>query len=191
MHLKDFVKVYDNFLNKEQLQDLLNFTVKQNFQKGLIANENDKKEEQNKSRIVDILELSPTSQSMTNVVWFNVLKKLIKEKYTKYVENFHKDYLISSGMYPLQILRYSSGGQHTPHVDHCGMYPRTLSVVVFLNDDYTGGELIFPKHDNLNIYLKVDKKPGRCVIFPSNFLFPHTVTPIETGTRYSFITWLN
>ena len=45
MHLKDFVKVYDNFLNKEQLQDLLNFTVKQNFQKGLIANENDKKEE--------------------------------------------------------------------------------------------------------------------------------------------------
>ena len=94
MHLKDFVKVYDNFLNKEQLQDLLNFTVKQNFQKGLIANENDKKEEQNKSRIVDILELSPTSQSMTNVFWFNVLKKLIKEKYTKYVENFHKDYLI-------------------------------------------------------------------------------------------------
>ena len=28
MYLKDFVKVYDNFVNTEQLQDLLNFSKK-------------------------------------------------------------------------------------------------------------------------------------------------------------------
>ena len=191
MYLKDFVKVYDNFVNTEQLQDLLNFSTKQKFEKGLVINNDNNKEEDNNTRIVDILELSPTNKSMTNVFWFNVMQKLIKEKYIEYAKNFHKNYLTTSGMYPLQILRYSSGGLHTPHVDNCNIYPRTLSVVVFLNDNYTGGELVFPKHDNSDIYFKVDKKPGRCVIFPSNFLFPHTVTPVETGTRYSLITWLN
>jgi len=36
---------------------------------------------------------------------------------------------------------------------------------------------------------KVDLKQGDCVIFPSVFLYPHEVTPVTKGSRYSWVLW--
>jgi len=57
-----------------------------------------------------------------------------------------------------------------------------LSYVGNLNENYEGGNLLIcDKPMNL--------KTGDICIFPSCFLYPHEVTEIKKGTRYSFVSW--
>lgn len=58
---------------------------------------------------------------------------------------------------------------------------RGITSLLYLNDDYEGGEIEFP---NQNLTLK--PKPGTLVVFPSNRNFPHRVNPILSGHRNSF-----
>ena len=30
---------------------------------------------------------------------------------------------------------------------------------------------------------------GDIIIFPANFMYPHRITPITSGVRYSIVTW--
>ena len=190
MHLNDHIRIYDDFINEEQLKDLMDFAVKQEYSKGRVVTLDHQEVEDKSTRIVEGVGLSPTDNSMTNVFWFHIIRKLIHTKYKEYSKNYNIDYLNLNGILPPEILKYTPGGHYRPHVDHCQTYPRTLSAVVFLNEDYTGGELVFPEHNGPKIYFKVEKKPGRCVIFPSNFLYPHAVTPVKTGVRYAIVTWM-
>ena len=59
-----------------------------------------------------------------------------------------------------------------------------LSVVGVLNDDYEGGKLIMFEDK------KIDTKKGDLLIFPSNFLYPHEITPVTKGVRYSYVSWV-
>ena len=56
-------------------------------------------------------------------------------------------------------------------------------IFYFLNDNYEGGEIIIAD----TIY---KPKKNSAIIFPSNFMFPHSVNQVIEGTRYSIITWL-
>ena len=60
----------------------------------------------------------------------------------------------------------------------------TLSVVGLLNDDFEGGE--FTMFEDYKIKLKT----GDVLIFPSTFMYIHQVTPVVTGTRYSWVSWV-
>jgi predicted 2-oxoglutarate/Fe(II)-dependent dioxygenase YbiX len=57
-----------------------------------------------------------------------------------------------------------------------------LSLVGYLNDDHEGGEF-YLRHED------VKAQAGEMLVFPSNFLFPHEVKPVTSGTRYSFVSW--
>jgi predicted 2-oxoglutarate/Fe(II)-dependent dioxygenase YbiX len=35
----------------------------------------------------------------------------------------------------------------------------------------------------------IDLPKGSIMVFPSNFLYPHKVTEVTNGTRYSFVSW--
>ena len=70
---------------------------------------------------------------------------------------------------------------HHSHGQQYG-YPQ-VSALLFLNDDYEGGEFIVAKE----VY-KTSK--GSAIIFPSNFMFPHEVTTIRKGVRWSVVTWM-
>lgn len=59
------------------------------------------------------------------------------------------------------------------------------SSLLFLNDDYKGGELILCD----GVFCRKPAK-GSGIIFPSNFMFPHEVRRVEEGSRYSVVTWL-
>lgn len=99
---------------------------------------------------------------------------------------------------PLQLLHYGSGGHYIPHVDAETLYTdeeglelwektldRDLSVVYFLNDDFAGGELFFPKLD-----LLIKPEAGALVCFPSDHNYIHGVKPVTTGHRYTVVTWM-
>ena len=52
------------------------------------------------------------------------------------------------------------------------------------------GWLIFGEKIKLEQYT-VKKEAGSVVAFPSNFCFPHAITPISNGDRYAIITWIH
>ena len=70
---------------------------------------------------------------------------------------------------------------HHSHGQQWG-YPQ-VSALLFLNDDYTGG-----KFNVVNT--SFNPESGSALIFPSNFIYPHSVDNITKGTRWSIITWL-
>ncbi len=80
------------------------------------------------------------------------------------------------------------GGHYVDHVDHAIGIPRNLSVIVFLNDNYMGGELEFFKPDMSSSKI-IKPKTGRTIIWPSNFMYPHKVIPVTSGTRYTLVSW--
>lgn len=88
----------------------------------------------------------------------------------------------------------SENGKYDWHVDmYVGEIPptdietRKLSLVLWLNDDYEGGdfELICTSLDSP---VTIPKEKGKLIIFPS-FLF-HRVTPVTKGVRKSLVAWI-
>jgi len=63
---------------------------------------------------------------------------------------------------------------------------RMLAFLYYLNDDFTGGETIFPDHD-----LIVTPKTGSVIIFPPTWQYPHKGTPVRTGKKYILSTYLH
>lgn len=82
------------------------------------------------------------------------------------------------------LLRYEAGQHYKQHVDSFKGHPRAVSCSFALNDDFEGGEFSF--FDRSEVYAL---KKGSCIMFPSNFMYPHEVMPVTKGTRYSVVTW--
>lgn len=82
------------------------------------------------------------------------------------------------------FVKYEGEGSHfNVHADHGPAYNCTVSAVIYINDDYEGGELKFPRLDNL-VY-----KPsiGDIVLCPSNYIYEHASLPIKSGTKYCVV----
>ena len=72
----------------------------------------------------------------------------------------------------LQVVKYSEGGFYRPHFDACnketddcsrlnkGLGPRYITFIIYLNDDFEGGETFFPRIDKY-----VVPKKGKAAIF--------------------------
>ncbi len=84
------------------------------------------------------------------------------------------------------FVRYSVGHHFQEHADHGYSYNCTVSLVNYINDDYEGGEIVFPKWD-------VSLKPssGDLVVFPSNYMWSHIAMPVTKGVKYSIVTMLD
>lgn len=52
--------------------------------------------------------------------------------------------------------------------------------ILYLNDDYEGGELFFPVYG-----MCVKPKPGTLIFFPSSDMYAHGVTEVVSGVRYT------
>ena len=84
---------------------------------------------------------------------------------------------------------YSPGGKYGIHTDHFNTSNRALSVIINLNNDYEGGDLVFTDQKEKEIQ-RLKLNTGSIVFFPSNFMYPHSIQPITKGTRYSIVAWL-
>jgi len=82
------------------------------------------------------------------------------------------------------LLKYETGGFYITHTDSFRDRPRAISCSFILNDSYEGGEFAF--FDRELVY---NLKKGSCIMFPSNFMYPHEIMPVTSGTRYSIVTW--
>lgn len=83
-----------------------------------------------------------------------------------------------------QILKYGKGHHFANHVDDSKAYPRTFSISYYLNNDYEGGEIEFPRFD-----LKIKPEANQAIMFPANYVYNHIVHPVTSGTRYAVVNW--
>ena len=96
-----------------------------------------------------------------------------------------------------QMLSYGIGGHYRPHIDGESLWQtpdgeliwkksidRDLSIVMFLNDDFEGGDFVFPE-----LKVRIRPEPGMMVCFPSNHHYRHGVEPVTKGNRYSIVCW--
>lgn len=82
------------------------------------------------------------------------------------------------------FVKYEGEGTHfNIHADHGPAYNCTVSAVIYINDDYEGGDIKFPRLDNLVYAPKV----GDIAVFPSNYIYEHASLPMESGTKYCVV----
>lgn len=123
----------------------------------------------------------------TDVFYWNYIKREIEKVYTFYKAKFPK--MASSKINQIDLLKYYVGGKYKIHTDHYTTTARHLSIIINLNEDYEGGDLVFTNQKEEEIKrLKLEK--GSVVFFPSNFLYPHKIQEITKGIRYSIVSWL-
>jgi len=85
-----------------------------------------------------------------------------------------------------QMLKYPVGTEYKEHYDGSTATGRSISAIVYLNDDYEGGEIEFP-----HFKVKIKPEPGMLILFPSNFAYAHIAHPVISGTKYAIVTWIH
>jgi prolyl 4-hydroxylase len=95
---------------------------------------------------------------------------------------------------PLQILRYRPGGEYRPHFDSIPGFAnqRAMTMLVWLNDDYEGGETHFPTAG-----LKLKGRVGDAILFrntgPDGRPDPasgHSGLPVVVGEKRIASRWI-
>ncbi len=92
------------------------------------------------------------------------------------------------------LMRYHEGGHYTIHADSMNWDPKTnkwhkvidrdLSMLIYLNDGYEGGELTFNKFDYM-----IRPRAAAAVLFPSDHRYLHQAHVVTKGVRYAMVSW--
>lgn len=94
----------------------------------------------------------------------------------------------------LQVLRYQPGGFYKPHQDHIkdGPNPRLYTFILALNDEYEGGETIFP-----NLGKEYKLRAGDALFFDTldNYELDtskalHGGNPVKNGEKWVCNLWV-
>lgn len=124
------------------------------------------------------------------------MKELFRNLVTNVINPFY-EFEIRDSELP-QLLHYPKGGHYVPHIDGYAEWvnpdqtkvwrkstERDLSVVIWLNDDFEGGDFVFPE-----LRIRVKPEPGLMIAFPSTPFYLHGVEPVTKGDRYAIVNWM-
>tara|TARA_R100000388_G_scaffold90041_1_gene71172 strand:+ start:47 stop:574 length:528 start_codon:yes stop_codon:yes gene_type:complete len=148
------------------------------------------------SQDIDFKKASTTGETNHRKCYYNALaNKFDKDIYAavgKVLQMYKNDHVyFNTGLtmedtgYEHLIYIGSQGGEYKEHTDHVDLHPRVLTCSFILNNNYDGGDFVF-----FGGKYKIPPKTGSAVVFPSNFCFPHAVTPVTNGDRHAIITWI-
>lgn len=120
----------------------------------------------------------------------NTFLNSLNNIFFEYFDPIEKDYMNSYGIFTdwhdtYGILKYGEGQQFTNHIDDHPSYHRRISTVYYLNENYTGGEINFPR---FGVTLK--PKANQMIVFPSTYVYNHSVSPVIEGERYAVVSWM-
>jgi prolyl 4-hydroxylase len=202
--------IYKNYYKKDRYIDMPDYTV-QEFDDFLTHEECDIIIKLTEGNLVpskvytDNDDLVNNTSRTSKQTWMKELKdpliKKISDKVSYIInipntdKNFYED---------LQVVNYPEGGFFVPHYDPCdgdkkfcsrmngSRGPRLLTFLIYLNDDYEGGETEFPL-----INKKIIPKKGKAVLFynigdDGRIIKQslHTGKPVITGTKWIANKWV-
>jgi prolyl 4-hydroxylase len=104
-------------------------------------------------------------------------------------QKIRSDFKLTKKLYPdyLGLVRWRIGDSQDPHADAENpdgslhqYHWRKIGCVLYLNDDYQGGEIYFP-----NQRLELKPQPNTLMFFPGTLEYLHGVRSITSGVRYT------
>jgi hypothetical protein len=125
----------------------------------------------------------PMKIKQQNLDCYNLLEE-IRERWKEHVSKF---YNVEITTYQNPICSWPVGNSQKPHADkewedgspgEQNYYD--IGSVIYLNDDYEGGEIYWPQHD-----IKIKPKARSATAFPGDLFFLHGVNTIQKIERYS------
>ena len=186
--LYKYIKLFNNVMPNNVLENLIKICKESpHFQPASIIADNFENVLNEKIRKTFSWEMKNIGvKSLTEVHWTNFLYYVFNNSIESYLKslNLESSWCVSE----IQILKYHVGGHYKFHIDNALNIPRTYSCILFLNDDYEGGDLVFKFPGEDNEY-KIKTQKNSVVVWPSNFLYPHSVKPVTKGERYSVVSW--
>jgi hypothetical protein len=117
------------------------------------------------------------------------LRDLLIETRKRVRAEISRAYALDKPIYgdTLQIVRWPVGSEQQPHADAENpngvpheFYWRQYASVIYLNDDFEGGEIYFP---GLNLTPTI--RPGTLVFFPGTLEYLHGVRKVVRGQRFT------
>jgi hypothetical protein len=168
---EDNIVIIDNFLSKETMYILNNFIREKTY--GMAE---------------DFNYLSKKMFKDENPEIFKIFVDLEK-KIPKYINEYLKNFNIQIEEKPLFNMSFASRIPNTRMEEHFDYNPEeigngniraNMTALMYINDDYSGGELFFPTQ-----HLTYKPELGSLVIFPSNYL--HGVLECMGNSRYSVL----
>ena len=99
-------------------------------------------------------------------------------------ENANETHIFYTGDEGVQILKYQSGEFYKEHIDNGPQTKRLHSCIMYLNDNYIGGETNFSRQK-----VKFKGQIGDIIFFPSIFTHPHSAMEIKEGVKYTAVIW--
>ena len=110
-----------------------------------------------KQKATTIDETDTTSRRVFNYALGNskqdsLYKSFLYRKISEIIKNYCQNFFFLNDIEILntELLKYEAGNFYKPHIDDSAQTPRTLSLIINLNDDYVGGELFFMDEKNEN-----------------------------------------
>ena len=179
--LQEWVGYYEDIIPKDECKNLIRDVKNSGLLKPSTYSNHTGEIKRSDNRVVmdDMWVKDKTTSSIINDFFGKVIRKY-SDKFERFSCQRHSGFRVN---------RYSVGGfmsEHTDNIHHShGQeygFPQ-VSALLFLNDNYKGGELIVAGNE-------YETKMGSGIIFPSNFMFPHEVKKITDGERWSIVTWL-
>jgi len=171
-----YINTINNFLSKEECELIIQQNTIVELNLGKVSTKTgptiDLKKRNAKVKFIDLSDVTSRLIKYLNdneIIKGHILAQTIDKKF--------------------QFTKYDVGGHYDWHTDSspAGEAHRVCSIVIQLNDTYTGGNLLYMDTDDNVIEFK--NGIGNLFIFPSNT--KHKVTPVLTGTRYSLVSWLD
>lgn len=187
-YLYNYINVFDDSVSKDMLEIFYKVCKDhKEFYEGRVVSDLPEGKINKDSRNVKIWEMeSLLTKSFTQIYWTNFFVRTFQESIIRYSNNLNMS--SSHILQDIQTLKYDVGGHYKFHVDNGVYNHRTISCIFFVNDEYEGGDLLF-KFPNEDQPINIAKRKNRMVVWPSNFLYPHCVTPVTSGERYSVVAW--
>jgi hypothetical protein len=179
MDVEEYIGYYKNVVPHELCKTIMNYDY--NFQPSTYANHKGKATNSNERVRMDECWIGK----------YNAYYKDIKTCFEYVCHRYSEEFPLFSvqHMTDFRINRYPVGGFMSSHVDNIHHshgqqygYPQ-VSALLYLNDDYEGGEFYVASK-------MFEPEQGSAIIFPSNFMFPHGAKTVMKGTRWSIISWL-
>lgn len=172
-HTLECIKEIPDFISEDDINILINY---------IDANKNNNKKFR-KSNRRDRWDSQPPENH--DIKEHAEIIHILKKYYEKFIDEALSFYSIKEEIFPYAIWISVMGPQTMlgPHPDnHKGAEAISLSGVIYLNDNFSGGELCFPE---LSYCYK--PKRGSLVIFPSPYI--HEIKEIISGFRYAIPVW--
>lgn len=181
------ITVVENFLDKVECKKLVRFADKQEA-RWLKVIDRQKSTEQ---KMVERRDPNRVTQVVNMQKRYDQLENMVRQAL---VEVASKQYGPPDFFEPPYVLRYKVGGKYSEHADSEAydsqqkrfhrVADRDVSLLIYLNDDYEGGQLSFRR-----LNYTYQPRAGDLVMFPSSNLFMHQAEQVTRGTKYAVVSW--